>query len=156
MTLLVPGCEMLSFPSHLLPLLLDGWESREYLWLPLSKDQVWVRNWLMWPSPQRCCTRDSRARWGVSLSSLNMCFEGLAYFFPTIPSALKEMVWWLVVHLTLHLIFIQIPWNIPPNVFFILVFSKVMKRTGHKNQSPRRKISCSFFPFNLLEVPTSE
>lgn len=44
MTLLVPGCKMLSIPSHLLPLLLDGWESREYLWLPLSKDQVWVRN----------------------------------------------------------------------------------------------------------------
>lgn len=55
----------------------------------------------MCPSPHRCCTRDSRTRWGVSLSSLNMCFEVLAYFFPTIPSALKEMVWWLVMHLTL-------------------------------------------------------
>ena len=53
------------------------------------------------------------------------------------------MVWGLAMHLTLHLVFIQIPRNIPPNVVFILVFSQVMKRTEHKADAERFRVHSS-------------
>lgn len=84
------------------------------------------------------------------------CAWGSWHILSLLPSVLKGMVWWLIMHLTLHFTFIQVPWTSPPNALFIPVFSKVRKRAEHKNQSGCREISCSFFPFNLLKVPTSE
>lgn len=40
-----------------------------------------------------------------------------------------------ITHLTLVLIFVQTPLNGPSHVLFILVFSKVMQKTGNKNQT---------------------
>lgn len=112
-------------------------------------------DWNTPPPPHSCCTRDSRPSEEPSPAVLK-CVSRCWHIFSVLPSVLKGVVWWLIMHLTLHFTFIQILQNSPPNVLFNPVFSKVRKRTGHKNQSWCRKISCSFFPFNLLKVPASE
>lgn len=87
--------------------------------LLLSTDQSLVINWLRYPSPRKCCTSDSRPEAAKPRISKKVLWDsGISSLQHHQP--LKWRFRWLGTHLTLQLIFIQIPWNISPNYLFCL------------------------------------
>lgn len=125
--LMVPRCEGSTVIYHLPDPLLGGWKSLEYLWPLLSKDHFWVGNWLKYPNPHRCYTSDSGTM-TVLGCALRSC-----HIFPYGTTGPQRDGLLTVMHLTLQMTFVQIPWTISPNVSFNLWFPKVMQRTGHRN-----------------------
>ena len=131
-----------------------GQEPREYLWPLLGKEQFWVDNWLKYTTLlHRCHTSDSRTEWGAKAGCLTMWVDILAYsVYTTISPPRDGLV--MIMHLTLHFILFR-SLRIAHQMFSLSLY---FPRSG-KGQSTKIKadaISCLFFPFNLLKVPTSE